>query len=343
MIMFVKSLISLRSFTFVCFATVIVISSDLCAAPDSAWVLEPRFEKNKSFTQIYTITALFGDTTLIQLQFTLTNLGLTDQNAACKILIVQTTRNPLCVNRKYGRKEWHYQSDFPQTLTLGSNRIAIHDSTTSVFANNGNVRVTVDFDCLPAVTIPPAAEVAAHNRFYESAVLIPWGKIQASLEQPGALPKTMTGYGMLELSRSTAFPTDVCRGWITFRGYRGETHFKANIRLPPDGKTPATGWVWPGVEQTPRPISDVLFDHVASNTAWNRSAVGAITAPDSSFRITPHAMLFRYSFIDELGPVLGAIVKLVIGNPVTYYYRATAYCAGDAEPMLGILEYMRIE
>ena len=54
-------------------------------------------------------------------------------------------------------------------------------------------------------------------------------------------------------------------------------------------------------------------------------------------------LLSRYSFIDQLGPLLGAIVKIVGGVPVAYFYRAEVRLKGDQTTAPGVLEFMIIE
>ena len=310
----------------------------------SSHVLEPRFLKNESFVQTYTCTALFDDATFIQSQFTLTNLGISNQNAACKILVFRKAAGPLCWNKKYCRNEWSYAADSAQSLEIGPNQILIQGGKTIICVDNANAKVNIAFDCVPEKVIPPYASIAANGRFFDYAILIRWARIQAALERPGYHPETLNGYGMLELSRSTLFPSDMCRGWITFRGYAdAASFFQANLRLPRDDKTPATGWVWKGSDQHPSAITDLHFESEVPATGRNRLAVHQIMASDTSFSIVPGRLLYRYSFIDELGPVLGAIVKIVIGDPVTYYFEANARLGADAPAIPGFLEFMRIE
>jgi len=320
------------------------ITAKSFAGQVSSRVLEPRFLKNKSFVQTYTCTALFDDTTFIQSQFTLTNLGISNQNAACKILVFRKAAGPLCWNKKYCRNEWRYSADPAQSLEIGPNRIVIQEGKTIISMDNDSAKVNITFDCVPEKVTPPYANITANGRFFDYAILIRLAGIQAVLKRPGNHPETLNGYGMLEVSRSTMFPSDMCRGWITFRGYADAAScFQANLRLPRDDKTPATGWVWKGSDQRPFAITDLRLETEEPKTCRNRLVVRQIIAPDMSFSIVPGRLLYRYSFIDELGPVLGAIVKLVIGDPVTYYFEANTRLGADSPAIPGFLEFMRIE
>lgn len=68
-----------------------------------------------------------------------------------------------------------------------------------------------------------------------------------------------------------------------------------------------------------------------------------VSGTDHSFKITGTKRLFRYTINDELGPLLGTIVRKLIGNPVVYYYRAEAQTSSGKSAMPGILELMSIE
>ena len=75
----------------------------------------------------------------------------------------------------------------------------------------------------------------------------------------------------------------------------------------------------------------------------HENALPVITASHALFVISGQQSLFRFSIIDELGPILGNIVRLIVGNPVTRYYRAQAQVSPDQAPIEGILEIMDFE
>jgi hypothetical protein len=51
-------------------------------------VLQPALLDNKSYTEIYTLSALHDDQTFVQVQLTITNLGVENRNAAGKALVL---------------------------------------------------------------------------------------------------------------------------------------------------------------------------------------------------------------------------------------------------------------
>jgi hypothetical protein len=306
-------------------------------------VLEPRFLANKSFAQIYTTTVLFEDSTWAQLQFVLTNLGITDHNATCKVIILHKSDAPLCWNKRYVRSQWSYALSPVQSLTIGTNRISIADNKTSVSLHSDSLNIDIAFNCVPDVVVPPNANVENHGRIFDSSILIRWSQVWATVQYSGHASKKLNGFGMMDFSRSNYLPSDLCRGWITFRGYNLNTNFLTNIRLPPGKKTPPSGWSWNSKDKNPNAVTELLLESAPRSSDNKSIGIGRIEATDKSFSITPETLLSRYSFVDSLGPFQGSIVKLVIGEPVTYFYAAKVKIPPDTSSIYGMLEYMRIE
>jgi hypothetical protein len=307
-------------------------------------VLAPQFRHSKSFAQVYLLTALCDDTTFIQMRFVLTNLGLTDRNAGCNLLILHKSRPSCSWNRKYSHNEWSYTEAPTQKLTMGANRLQVQDSQTAVTAGDGQTRASVTFDRGPCPVVPHNVSCGSPARFFDYTLLLGWTRMQAVVETPGRPPRILHGYGLLERQISTALPTDICRGWLTFRGYVGANAcFHANLRLPRSDRAAARGCVWKSAAGGPCAVDGLPIEPAAMRADPHHMSAHPIAPADRSFIIEPRTLLFRYALIDELGPVWGAIVKLVIGSPVTYYYEAQARLAADAPAVPGVLEFMRIE
>ena len=148
---------------------------------------------------------------------------------------------------------------------------------------------------------------------------------------------------MLERARSVGHPREICQGWVTFRGLQSGRRFLANFRLPPEKGSPAVGWIWNDGERKPAAKTGLQFTSDSSAEGKEPVAPRTISALDGSFHITRGALLYRYSFIDELGPLLGGIVNLVVGNPITNYYDAQVQVSPDKPLIEGVLELMHIE
>jgi hypothetical protein len=196
-----------------------------------------------------------------------------------------------------------------------------------------------DFNCKPGQKF----KTETGKIFYEYEILIPWSKVQTTLALPGKSPVKLQGYGMLDHYRSVGNPRDLSRGWMTFRGCREGNRFLANFRIPPVKNAPAVGWIWNEGSLAPIGMKGLRIATQMHKAGGKEVKVPFISAPDSSFCINAGEQLYRYSFIDELGPFLGYVVKLIVGNPVTRYYDAQAQLGPDKKSFQGVLEILAIE
>jgi len=175
--------------------------------------------------------------------------------------------------------------------------------------------------------------------FKKSAVL----RLRATLRLPGFPEKQLQGFGMLECSRSAGYPKDFSSGWISFYGCRESRRFLANFHFPPRSSSGAVGWIW--TNQDKAPISVAGFKTVMSRREnySGENLLPVVSFLSSAIAIAAKEKLFQFSIVDELGPLLGNVVRLIIGNPVTRYYRAQARISPGQQQIEGILEVMNFE
>ena len=104
----------------------IASSFSISAAGESpVHLLQPSILYNKSYTEIYTLTAENDNGTFVQVQFTFTNLGIQNENAACKALVLHTSQKPWKVNERFSRKQWSYADTPNPVLSMGSNTVTL--------------------------------------------------------------------------------------------------------------------------------------------------------------------------------------------------------------------------
>jgi hypothetical protein len=307
--------------------------------------LEPDILDHKSYTEIFTLTAMHDDRTFIQVQLTFTNLGVENRNAACKSLVLKPPNKSWKVNEKFNQKEWSYSEASAPTLSMGVNTLSVVNGNTCLFARLGKGTVKITLHGLPAPIKTPNVDFPknASGKFYEYKTIIPWTRLETSLDVPGFPRQDLQGFGMLEQAKSVGTSRDVCRGWVTFRGFEGDSFFLANFRLPPQENSPAAGWIWKSGEQKPLAMTGLKVRREFSTIDGKKKEDHIISALDNSFTISGRDQLYRYSFVDELGPITGYVVKMVIGKPVTRYYDAQVVLAGEKQALRGVLELMNIE
>ncbi|HUI92202.1 MAG TPA: hypothetical protein VLX68_08145 [Chitinivibrionales bacterium] len=307
--------------------------------------LNPDMLGNKSFTEYYTLTAMHGDRLFVQVQLTFTNLGVENNNAACKALVLKPGATSWKVNEKFSRKEWNYSEQGASTLSVGTNTLSVCGGNTCLFAKLGKGTVKIKLHGVPAAMKTPNLDFPKNEsgKFYDYEILVPWTSLETSLDVPGFPKQDLNGFGMLEVAKSVGTSRDVCRGWVTFRGFEGDSFFLADFRLPPEEKLPAAGWIWKNGQEKPLAMTGLHIRKEWLSVDGKQVEGRVISALDNSFIITGRDLLYRYSFVDELGAFTGYLVKVVIGKPITRYYDAEVRFAGEARPLHGVLELMSIE
>jgi hypothetical protein len=323
----------------------ILLHSAHSAAQKSEHPLEPNILDHESYTEIFTLTAMHGDHTFVQVQMTFTNLGVENRNAACKALVLNPARKPWKVNERFNEKHWGYSEAKGPTLSVGVNTLRALNDKTCLFASLGKGTVKISLHGLPSPIKTPNTDFpkSASGKFFDYKILVPWTRLETSLDVPGFPRQELQGFGMLEQAKSVGTSRDVCRGWVTFRGFEGDSFFLANFRLPPQENSPAAGWIWKSGEQKPFAMTGLRIRRESSTVDGKKKEDHIISALDNSFVISGRDLLYRYSFVDELGAFTGYVVKVVIGKPVTRYYDAEVRLSGGTPALHGVLELMNIE
>ncbi len=337
---------SARSFCLALFITLALSSlSSTTSAQTLSSPLKPDILSNKSYTEVYTLTAHADDSTFVQVMFTITNLGIEDRNAACTALIFHPSKKAWKANEKFTSKQWAYSPTPNPTLAIGSSALTVFSDRLSLRAAVGGVRIDIVLHAAFAPVKPPNTDFpkSASGKFRDFEILVPWSAAQATIVLPGAAPQSISGFGTLDRARSVGTTRDICRGWVTFRGHSGQEYFLADFRLPPQKDAPAVGWVWRTADAGPVAIQGLDIRKEPLIVDGRKSERCTISALDGTFTIAGREALYRYSFVDELGAVTGGLVKLVVGKPITAYCPATARFSGGTRPVPGMLELMTIE
>jgi hypothetical protein len=306
---------------------------------------DPKILSSKTYSEVYKLSALYDDQTFIQTQMIVTNIGLGDSNAACEILVLHAGERPNKICRRFKKNCWKYSDSPCPTLSIGSCSLS-HDgkSTTCVMALDGTIAtISLDLPSTPAAFPDTIVVGAASKKFYTNEVIIPWTRLTTTLRLPGLPEKQLQGSGMLEHCRSAGYPKDFSRGWISFYGRKPGGQFLADFHFPAGKTSGAVGWTWMNQDKMPKPLAGLQMAMKLCENGTHANAIPFVTAPNALFVISGQQSLFRFSLIDDLGPILGNIVKLIVGNPVTRFYWAQARTAPGQPPIEGILEIMNFE
>jgi hypothetical protein len=336
-----------------CIMRFLVLCVGIAQAQAPSNPFQPSIPENKSYTEIYTITALCDDRTYLQVLLTITNLGIGDKNATAKILVLHPLNPPFKANMYYDHSKWSCAGIPDPYLSIGSCKIVQKHKKVDLVASLDSGKVHLVLAGTPSPINPPNTGFCVDNqkpfgaatggKYYEYEILIPWTQAEATITLPGKASRSLQGHGMLEHSRSVGNPKEISQGWVTFRGYRNDSFFVANFRLPPESGLPIAGWILNQGCGVPVALNGLRFKTAGATSNCKLHDVCDISARDNSFCINKGVLFCRDSFIDELGSFLGAIVKLVVGDLVTNYYNADVRFPGRKQTMSGVLELMTLE
>jgi hypothetical protein len=309
----------------------------------------PTVLPSKSYSEVYKLSALFDDRTFVQVQMMITNVGLGDSNAACELLVLRPGEKPSKTCRRYNKTRWNFSAAPYPTLSIGPSRLSKEGESARCLIAFDSIVAEISIDKPAGFGQSPDTVVAdkALKKLYVNEVLVPWTRLSTALRMPGIPKKQLNGYGMIERSRSVGYPKDFSNGWISFYGSTaaaaGGTQFLAECHFPASKAPGAIGWTWNDRDHVPKPLSGLQMVMKRKADGAHETALPILTEPHSALVISGEQSLFRYSIVDELGPMLGSVVRLIIGNPVTRYYRARALISAGREPADGILEIMNFE
>jgi hypothetical protein len=308
-------------------------------------IIQPTMLDNKSYTEIYTMITENDNGTFIQVQFTFTNLGIHNKNAACKVLVLNPSQKPWKVNEKFNQKQWSYVDKPNPLLSIGVNTLTVLHDKVNLEATVGDIQLTVSLIGSASLIKPPNADSPKNTsgKFYDFEILVPWTNMTGTLTLPDGLKQNIHGYGLLERARSVGTSRDICRGWVTFRGHEGQFFFMVNFRLPPQKKAAVLGWIWETGDTKPVVAKGVIIKKGSSIINGKVTETQIISVTDPSFTIIGNKNMYRYSFVDELGTFTGYIVKNIVGKPVTTYYDASIQFKNGRPIMRGVLELMNVE
>jgi hypothetical protein len=261
------------------------------------------------------LSAVLEDETFIQALMVVTNVGLRDSNAVCQILVLQPGEAPWKASKRFGKTGWNYSDTPNEALSIGYCRIEqVHDSTVCIMSFNNATVVLAFHEMINPIETPSTLDAGAENdskpgksstNFYSYRVLIPWSGLHASLRLRDRPEMEASGSGILVHCRTVGYPKNFSRGWVYFYGCSTGCRFLVDFRFPPHSTGGVAGWVWKDNAAAPQPVVAMQVAYGSAIVDGKKMTTVAVSSPDSSFTITSGYELYRFSVIDDLGPILG--------------------------------------
>jgi len=338
--------------TFFCYSNTTVSANEFS--------IKPRLLDDELYSETFTLFADLENGQYIYAQLGISNIGPGDQNGICRIMIFNPNEDTVNKSVVIDDSEWHYNHKPFPSLNVGLCKLSssghslifsgeIDDITANIHLNNeiaDNLNTISDKEVdekIPNHTVP-VSKIEVGQSQYFSEILYPWSRASASSSlithsattTPGNHssnknePQLLSGYGYADHSISTLLPKDIASRWIRFRSINQSDSHLILIRYP-DLTQKSNGWMW-NQETSVESITSVSFNTnslpiINIETSQNS---------DVNYAINAKHLIYRQAPLEEKG-LLGKVLSQLIGNPVTYTYRASMTAQSGIE-ISGILE-----
>lgn len=325
----------LRSFLLGFLATAAAAFGSNARAEEKPRVLEPRMIDEELYTESFVAIADLDDGTYVKAQLGLSNAGSGDGNGACRIMLAQKDRPAISKGKVFGEKEWRFEASPSPSLIIGDCRATAKNDTLTFEVNAEGAKLTLALEASADRLRRPVHAVKNGDQFYELEVLIPWAAAKATYTIPGEQPRTSSGTGYADHSRANALPGKTARSWVRFRALDKAHSRLVLVRFPPSGR-PFAGWTWDQSAKAPFDLTRAQLQPGKGDSSSKTWRV-MLDGEGGPWRITSGKLIQRDAPIEERG-ALGSFLGAVVGNPVTYTYRAVLEGKQDRAALDGILE-----
>ena len=320
------------------FQIIILFSVYLFASTVAADTLfRPQVENDEYFSETFTLLADLENGAYIYGQIGVSNIGPGDERGVCRILISEpTTRGVFDHSIIVDKKEWFFLNGEKETLQVKDCHISYSREARTVEFQGGikHQAIKITLHTRPEKYILPFHRVSQKTGYYQSTILVPWAAASVEYQMAGTL-KRAKGFGYADHSRSTLLPVNIAYQWIRFRGLAGNSAILLARQTVKDA--PFEGWLWRKKGLKPEILSALRLSMTLVDDVQHWQIQGKDNA--ETFMIKTQKRLLRSAPLEGKGFLYRAL-SFVVGNPVTYTYRAKFVAAKDWE-VPGILEVAR--
>jgi hypothetical protein len=319
--------------------TILLWTLELLTADSGAQrsIVAPDLVREETFSETFTTIADFEDGTYIQLQLAISNLGPGDAHGICKLLVVERGKEAWSAAGKVDREEWSHTQGPPEVLTIGQCKaIASDHFEMKAVLDQGSVRITLD--ARPQRIEPPEHHLPIGDGFYETDILVPFARATVEIDHVGRDRRMIVGHGYADHSRSATLPNKIGRMWIRFRGLADSHSALVLVRFPP-GTESAHGYTWAQGRPAAVPLLRVKVQRSTKperDRAYQWRAL-VETQDKLTWRLETSELIRRDAPIEEFA-IIGKLLRPIIGDPVTYTYRAVLTDAASKLTLPGVLE-----
>lgn len=293
-------------------------------------LLAPKTVADDHYNEQFTFAADLSDGGYLWMQLSITNVGPGSANAACRVIAVRPGRKPWTAMERLGSEQWRHDPA-TDTLTVGPcSARAGAQTVVRAQLDGGSAELRL---AGPLTTMPPHSAITVGADRHTTAVLLPFANASASLQLPGQPAVTAAGGGYADHARSTIAPRKLAKRWVRFRALRGGRKVLLLARQDLEGRL-EPAWIL----EDGRPM--LRLDRLQLQRAGSRQEpqwTFDFWAGSKALQLKSAALLVRSAPLDELNPIVAAVLRPIVGSPVTFVHRASLVVAGQAE-VPGLLE-----
>lgn len=300
------------------------------AEAQAGTVLAPKTATNDNYNENFSFTADFADGGYLWMQLSVSNIGPGSGNAACRVIAVRPGRKPWTAMERFDSDEWRHDPA-TDTLTVGPCSASMGAQTVvRIQLDGGSAEMRL---AGPVSSITPHSAVSVGAERHFTTLLLPFASATATLQMPGQAAVAATGGGYADHSRSTVAPRKLAKRWVRFRALRGGSKVVLLARQDLEGKLEPAWILAQG-----KPI--LRLDRLQLQRAGSKKEpqwTFDFAAGAKALQLKSVKLLVRSAPIEELSALLAAVLRPIVGSPVTFIHRASLRI--DAEPEIpGLLE-----
>ncbi len=298
-------------------------------------ILKPTLMGSETFVESYVVIADLQDGSFLKVQQVVSNVGPGDGKGACRAWIAEKGQ-PLWTDSKIvEREEWNYSQKPEPVLAMGKCTMT-GGKNYRIHAQVSGAQIDIEMEASQEGHLMRKVSTFKDGEdFYSLDILAPWLKIKANYQRPGQKMRTSNGFAYFDHSRSTTLPRQLAKRWIRFRGFEEGKSSLVLVREPMKGAL--SGWKIDQAEAAAGQKAVTRMQVRTQGKGLKKQTKVLLAGEKGPFRIISKELIQRDAPVEEQG-MLGKIVGQIIGNPVTYTYRAVLEEKKTRRRLAGIFE-----
>ena len=295
-----------------------------CWAPLNAWAqlakpFQPKVSHQDTYAESMTAIADFEDGTYLLVQFFTTNVGMGEEKAACKVLLLKNGQEPYSEGNEVKKGKWAYEPA-EKKLNMANCTVENRRDGVTMAGTVEELEFSLKYSRKARRHPVPDSFLSNGKDFYEYEIYVPWTEVSGTLKLKDLPVQELKGSGTIDHSRSTTMPRDIASRWIHFFGLHKGKRCLLRMRFPNETTSPQV-WIWRENDKKPTLLGAMQvtpMDKVPEGDGFKLEA----KLGDDHLVISVDTFLYRYAPLEEYG-ILGTMLQPWVGRPETRTFRAS--------------------